>query len=42
MITRGMLDKEILWELEEDWPSVRAKGAKVARARINTSQVDDV
>ncbi len=38
MITRGMLDKEILWELEDDWPSVRAKGAKVARARIEKAR----
>ena len=29
-----MLDKEILWELEDDWLSVRAKGAKVARTRM--------
>ena len=34
MIIKGMLDKEILWEMEDDWPSVRAKGAKVARTRM--------
>ena len=38
MVTRGMLDKEILWELEDDWPSVRAKGAKVAHKRMERTK----
>lgn len=38
MITRGMLNKEILWELEDDWPSVKATGTKIAKTKITKTR----